>query len=146
MLSDTPAGKIGRTIHLGMDIFSANLEPVYAPCAGKIVRSGYERGFGEYGNYLILQPKQADYYLFFGHLANNRLGIGPVDNGQVIGHLGDYEDNENGGWSRHLHIQILKQLPPTNETPIGYSTMNDFVTNHNLFPDPLDYFPEWQLQ
>jgi murein DD-endopeptidase MepM/ murein hydrolase activator NlpD len=146
MLSDTPAGREGRTIHMAIDIFSKELEPVYAPCDGEIIVSNYEEGFGEYGNYLIIRPDAADYYIFLGHLGSNRMGVGPVKNGQKIAHLGDHANCENGGWSRHLHLQILKVLPPKKLTPQGYSTKGDFAANSRLYPNPLDYFPGWRLQ
>lgn len=144
LLADTPAGKQGRTIHMALDIFAKDLEPVFAPASGVIVRSGYEEGFGEYGNYIILQPGGADYYIFFGHLANNRSATGSVKRGQLIGYLGDYADNENGGWSRHLHLQILTTLPAKGTTPPGYSTKADLALNQKLFPDPLTYFTRWR--
>lgn len=145
MLSDTPAGREGRTIHMAVDIFAKELEPVFAPASGEIVRSGYEEGFGEFGNYVILQPQGASYYMFFGHLASDRLPAGLVKQGQVIAHLGDYKNNENGGWSRHLHLQILTELPPQGKAPIGYSTAKDFEANAKLFPNPFDYFPDWHI-
>lgn len=146
MLSDTPAGKESRTVHLALDIFSKELEPVYAPCDGEIVVSSYEEGFGEYGNYLILRPTGADYYVFMGHLNADRTGLGPIKTGQKIAVLGDYANCENGGWSRHLHLQILKQLPQKGSTPPGYSTKNAFAANSKLYPNPLNYFPQWQLK
>lgn len=89
MLKDTPAGREGRTIHMAIDIFSKDLEPVYAPCDGEIIASSYEEGFGEYGNYLILKPVEADYYIFLGHLSADRIKVGPVKGGQEIADLGD---------------------------------------------------------
>lgn len=144
MLYDTPAGKEGRTFHMGIDIFATNLEPVRSPCSGRIVRSGYEDGYGEYGNYVILKPDGIDYYIFFGHLANDRIETGTIRTGQLLGHLGDYLHNENGGWSRHLHVQILQELPSQGSTPIGYSAGEDLNINMGLFPDPMNFFPEWR--
>lgn len=146
MLVDTPAGKEGRVIHMAIDVFSKNLEPVFSPCEGRIITSSYEPGFGEYGNYIILQPEGFDFYFFFGHLSSDRPNTGKVSKGQEIGRLGDYLNNENGGWSRHLHIQILAKLPEDGATPAGYSTKEEFATNRVKYPDPLDYFAEWQLR
>jgi hypothetical protein len=146
MLADTPAGKAGRTIHLAIDIFCQNLETVSAPCNGEIVVSSYESGFGEYGYYIIIKPDDGDYFLFLGHLAKDRRGLGRVSAGTVVGQLGDYIDNENGGWSRHLHLQVLKELPPKGTTPAGYSTKEDFDANAKRYPNPLDYFPQWRLR
>jgi murein DD-endopeptidase MepM/ murein hydrolase activator NlpD len=146
MLADTPAGREGRTIHMAVDIFTNQLEPVFAPISGNIISSGYEEGFGEYGNYIILKPDNGDYYIFFGHLSSDKNGLGSVKQGQTIAHLGDYTNNENGGWSRHLHLQILTELPLKGMTPDGYSTRADFAKNKLLYPNPMTYFPEWQLR
>lgn len=146
MLEDTPAGKSGRVIHMAIDVFSKSLETIYSPCDGVIVRSDYEEGFGEYGNYIIIRPKECDYYVFFGHLSSNKPIEKLVSMGEAIARLGDYTNNENGGWSRHLHIQILKELPAKGVTPDGYSTKKDFVKNSLIYPNPLDYFPEWKLR
>lgn len=145
MLADTPAGKEGRTIHMAIDIFSRDLEPVLAPCDGTIVRSEYEKGFGEYGNYLILQPERADYFIFFGHLSSDKLDNVSVTRGQEIARLGDYTNNENGGWSRHLHLQILKQLPLNGATPDGYSDRLNLAKNQARYPNPLEYFTDWHI-
>lgn len=147
MLADTPAGKQGRTLHMAVDIFSRDLEPVYAPCDGEIVISAYEDGFGEYGNYLIFKPANEEFYIFFGHLAQSGQNIaGAVKQGQQIAHLGDYANNENGGWSRHLHLQILKELPAKGKTPDGYSTKEDFEKNALLYPNPMKYFTGWEIK
>ncbi len=146
MLSDTPAGKEGRTIHMAVDIFCKEQEPVRAPSDGEVVRSDYEAGFGEYGNYLIFKPEGEAFYIFFGHLANDRIATGHVTQGQLLAHLGDYPGNENGGWSRHLHVQILNELPPEGTTPDGYSTKENFEHNALLYPDPVGYFEGWEIE
>lgn len=71
--------------------------------------------------------------------------LGRIEAGEPIATLGDYHDNENGGWSRHLHLQIITALPPEGETPIGYSTKETFNENSHRFPDPMQFFPQWQL-
>ncbi len=146
MLSDTPAGKEGRVIHMAIDVFSKDLEPVFSPCDGEIIESNYEPGFGEYGNYIIIHPDDADFYFFFGHLSNDKLGVGKVFRGQEIAHLGDYHENENGGWSRHLHIQILTSLPTPGATPDGYSTKEMLETNLLKYPSTLNYFSQWRIR
>ncbi len=138
----------GRTYHLAIDIFSRNQEPLFAPCDGEIVVSAYEPGEHNYGNYLILRPSDATLpYIFFGHLdAAHRHPLGPVRAGQQIGRLGSYEHLENGGWSVHLHLQLLRELPPEGEAPIGYSTLADLPINQQRFPDPQSLFPAWEVR
>lgn len=137
----------GRTFHLAIDIFSRDQEPVYAPCDGKIVVSDYEPGLHNYGNYVILRPDdEALPYIFFGHLTETRHSLGRVDAGEQIAQLGSFEDLENGGWSIHLHLQLLTALPPAGPAPIGYSTRKDLEKNKKLFPDPQSIFLEWEIK
>lgn len=145
MLAGSVIAKEGRTLHMGVDIFSKDLEIVYAPCDGEIMRAAYEEQDHGYGHYVIFKPDDADFYFFFGHLSKDLPVLGPVKAGQIIAKLGDYHQQENGGWTRHLHLQICKDLPPEGKTPIGYSTKGSFAENNQKFPNPFDYFPEWKV-
>ncbi len=137
----------GRTFHLAIDIFSKDQEPVFAPCDGAIVASGYEPGEHNYGNYLIFRPNTPGLpYFFFGHLAHDRHGVGIVRAGQQIARLGSFEHLENGGWSIHLHLQLLVDLPPEGTTPIGYSSAVDLAANQRRFPNPQILFPDWRIR
>lgn len=137
----------GRTFHLGIDAFCKNQEPVYAPCDGEIVVSAYEPGAYNYGNYIIFRPDDAALpYIFFGHLAGDRHSVGRVSAGEQIARLGGYDELENGGWSIHLHLQLLTELPPDGETPIGYSTIDNLAVNQERFPDPQSIFPVWEVR
>lgn len=137
----------GRTYHLGIDVFSRDHEVILAPCDGEIVVSAYEPGEFNYGNYVILRPDDTSLpYIFFGHLADDRHRRGWVRAGQEIGRLGGYERLENGGWSIHLHLQLLRELPPAGESPIGYSTFENLQMNQERFPDPVSIFPAWEVQ
>ncbi len=148
MLTGSEIAREGRVLHLGVDIFCEDLEQVYAPCDGRIVRSEQEHGSHSFGHYLILKPDQAHLpYLFLGHLSAELPSEGDeCKAGQPIARLGDFVDNENGGWSRHLHLQMLTELPPVGEAPIGYSTKADFAANAEKFPDPMPYFPDWVIR
>jgi peptidoglycan LD-endopeptidase LytH len=146
MLIGSQIANEGRTIHLGVDIFCSDLEMVYAPCDGTIIRTGFEAGARSYGNYLIFQPKDTSIpYMFFGHLSAQPLAHGSVKRGTPIAQLGDYVHNENGGWSRHLHLQMCTELPAADKTPIGYSSPKDIASNVKLFPSPFLYFPDWNV-
>ena len=144
ILRDTHIAAEGRTYHLAIDIFSKDQEPVFAPCDGTIVISAKEPGLHNYGNYLILRPDDASLpCIFFGHLADNDHVLGPVKAGQQIARLGSFEHEENGGWSVHLHLQLLRELPPSGQAPTGYTSLKDMNQNRLLFPDPQALFPEW---
>ena len=137
----------GRVLHLGIDLFCATQEPVFAPCDGQIVVSANEELEHGYGNYLVLQPDDETLpYIFFGHLREDKYGIKQVQKGERIANLGYYDNFENGGWSIHLHLELLKQLPKIDEAPIGYSTKKDLSMNSAQFPDPMLLYPDWKIK
>lgn len=147
MLKGSHIEKEGRTFHLAVDVFSINQEPVFAPCTGEIVVSNKEPGEHNYGNYIIFKPSNTNLpYIFFGHLADNEHYLGQVKAGQQIAKLGHYKNFENGGWSIHLHLQLLNELPPKGQTPIGYSSQQKLKLNNQKFPDPLKLFPNWKIK
>lgn len=131
----------GRTVHLGIDVFASDLEPIYSPSDGQIVTTGYEDQKRGYGHYLTIKPKDREIFLFLGHLAQDLPNEGEIKKGDRIARLGNFD--ENGGWSRHLHLQIMTEPPIPGETPIGYSSKQDIELNSQKFPDPKNYFPDW---
>lgn len=138
----------GRTYHLAIDVFSRTQEPVFAPCDGEIAISAKEPGLHNYGNYLILRPDDKSLpCIFFGHLADNKARARQkVRSGEQIGQLGSFKDLENGGWSVHLHIQLLTELPEDGQAPIGYTTKDNMDINRQRFPDPMSIFTQWQVR
>lgn len=138
MLRGSQIEKEGRTIHLGIDISSIDLEEVFAPSDGEIVAVGREPGDHSFGHYLIFKPEDAltENYLFLGHLSSDLPKTGKVNAGQKIATLGDFINGENGGWSRHLHVQLLKNLPKNDLLPKGYSTKADLPQKMIDYPDP----------
>ena len=138
MLRGSQIEKEGRTIHMGIDIFSRDLEDVFAPSDGEIVAVGKEEGDHSFGHYLIFKPEDAftKNYIFLGHLSANLPNLGKVRIGEIIATLGDFVDGENGGWSRHLHVQLLAKLPDIDSLPLGYSTKSGLSQNMLNYPDP----------
>ena len=61
--------------------------------------------------------------------------LGAVKAGQQIATLGDYIDGENGGWSRHVHVQMMRDLPDPNNL-IGYTSREKLNPNQINYPDP----------
>lgn len=145
MLAGSSISKENRTIHLGIDIFCKNLETVYAPFDGDIVISGNEPENHSFGYYLILKPQDKSLpFFFFGHLSANTIKLGKVKAGDPIAVLGDFINHENGGWSRHLHLQAINDFDPNN-IPLGYSSIDKFKELSKMYPDPLKYFPSWDI-
>lgn len=145
MLDGSEIAAEGRTLHLGVDIFCRDQETVYAPCDGEVIATGREPQDHSFGYYLVFKPTDQDIYLFFGHLsAEPPVRRGQVSSGQAIARLGDYADGENGGWSRHLHLQLFTKPPLGQANLIGYSSRAKFSDNQHHYPNPMDLFPGWR--
>ena len=143
MLEDSFIETEEGTIHLGLDIFSRDLEPVSAPYDGTVALVGEERGAWSYGNYVMLEHKinSLSWYSFFGHLAAGLPNPGRfLAKGEQLGRLGDHQ--ENGGWSRHLHYQLLRgtvveaTAMETIEAPVGYCRKEEVEKYKQWYPDP----------
>jgi murein DD-endopeptidase MepM/ murein hydrolase activator NlpD len=98
-----------RLYHLGIDF--NNLvpgEPVSSLTGGQIVHMLKDNdklnGWG--GRVMVFDPIRK-IYTMYGHLDPNTLpkAIGPIQKGQIIGHIGN--PIHNGGWFPHLHLQCM---------------------------------------
>jgi murein DD-endopeptidase MepM/ murein hydrolase activator NlpD len=138
MLQGSEIAEEGRTIHLGIDIFTENLEQVYAPCNAEIIAVGREESDHSFGHYVILKPDPSvtPCFILLGHLSKRLPKLGKVRKGQPIAILGDYVGGENGGWSRHLHVQLLANNSEDIGLPPGYSSREDLARNQVKYPDP----------
>ncbi len=104
-----------RTVHLGMDLFAQTGAAVYAPLAGKVIAFSNNTAPGDYGPVVILEHNTdsgASFYTLYGHLSPDSLigrGVGEsIRAGQQIGRIGSAD--ANGGWTPHLHFQIITDL------------------------------------
>lgn len=141
MLQGSQIAKENRVYHLGIDIFATKLEEVFAPCSGEIIVTDQESEWHSFGYFSILKPDDKSLpYIFFGHLGSEYRAFGRVKAGDRIAILGDYKNGENGGWSRHLHLQMLRDLPKSERGPLGYSSKENLELALEQYPDPLKYF------
>ena len=97
-----------RKYHAAEDYHLPAGSPVYAFADGEISFSGR---MGGYGWLIIIDHPQANIYSLYGHLSPSRwyLESGPVEKGDLIGYLGD--PDENGGSAKnplvtHLHFGV----------------------------------------
>lgn len=99
-----------RMIHLGVDVFARAGTPVFAPLDGEVLSVTYNADPLDYGHTLFLQHD--GFVTLYGHLGASLPGLlrpgQSVRAGQLIAHLGDWP--ENGGWSAHLHFQLISDL------------------------------------
>ncbi|MDD2198673.1 MAG: peptidoglycan DD-metalloendopeptidase family protein [Bacteroidales bacterium] len=103
-----------RSIHLGIDLWSKENTPVYAPLDAQIHSFKINDNFGDYGPTIILEHNIEGFKLFtlYGHLSTNSLinkELGQViKKGENFANLGN--SIENGSWPPHLHFQIITDM------------------------------------
>ncbi|MCG3159570.1 MAG: Acetylornithine/succinyldiaminopimelate aminotransferase [Acidobacteria bacterium] len=104
-----------RAVHLGVDLFVEAGTPIYAPIEGEIHASARNDAPLDYGHVIILKHRTPDnhtFYTLYGHLSAaslEGLSVGrQVAKGEKIATTGS--PNENGGWTPHLHFQLITDL------------------------------------
>jgi len=104
-----------RAVHLGVDLFTEAGAPVFAPIDGEVHDFAVNPAPLDYGHVIILKHRTSDgraFYTLYGHLSAESLeGLSagkPVAKGEKIASLGS--PGENGGWTPHLHFQIITDL------------------------------------
>ena len=138
-------GKEYRTMHLGLDIWLPAQTIINAPLAGRIIGLHNNAFKRDYGPTIILEHSyksaagEADtFYTLYGHLSQKTLGLHAIGDaitaGQLLAWVG--ESDENGGWSPHLHFQIMHdQLGNEHDFP-GACTPNHLNVMLGICPDP----------
>ncbi|MCG6962173.1 MAG: peptidoglycan DD-metalloendopeptidase family protein [Acidobacteria bacterium] len=129
-----------RTVHLGIDIWTAAQTPVFAPLQGRVHSLGDNQGEGDYGPTVILEHQLDDvrFYTLYGHLARSTLkslaeGV-PLRRSQKFAAIGDA--GENGGWPPHLHFQIITEMAGWRGDFPGVASADDRWRFLERCPDP----------
>ena len=130
-----------RTVHLGVDVFAPEGTPVYAPIEGFIHSCQVNAGELDYGPTIILQHEMPDGLIFwtlYGHLSEESLfGLEEGDlmtAGEVLGELG--EVSVNGGWSPHVHFQIMLDLKGRSGDFPGVCARSEKADWQKICPSP----------
>jgi len=108
-----------RTIHIGLDLFAEAGTPVFAPLRGTVHAYADNASPQDYGPVIILRHETdgldgavTQFFTLYGHLSRESLrwlNVGRrVEAGEQIATLGD--PSVNGGWTPHLHLQIITDL------------------------------------
>lgn len=103
-----------RNIHIGMDLWIKAGTTVLAAFDGIVHGFDFNAGNGNYGPTIILKHtiENQTFYTLYGHLSVEsieNIEIGTVfKKGQPVATLGD--SAVNGGYSPHLHFQIIKSI------------------------------------
>ena len=130
-----------RTIHLGMDLFADAGTPVYAPLAGRVHVAVDNAAPHDYGPLIILEHHTDDgqpFYTLYGHLSRESLGkvqVGQaIAQGERLATLGTSE--VNGGWTPHLHFQIITDLLDLGRDFPGSGRASQRAVWLSFSPDP----------
>ena len=143
-----------RTIHIGLDLFAAVGTPVFTPLDGELYAWADNRSALDYGPVIILRHQTDDgteFFTLYGHLSRkslDKLTAGrAVKAGERIATLGPAA--VNGGWTPHLHLQIITDLLELSTDFPGVARASQRNVWRALSPDPnllarvpLDRFPE----
>ena len=138
----TAASPEWRSQHLGIDIFIADGTPLHAPLPGRVLSVVDNAAPYDYGPTVILEHQAGTggplFWTLYGHLS--RATLTTVQAGQrlqagdLIGFIGDH--TVNGGWSPHLHFQIITdRLDLSGEFP-GVGQPSLWPVWQCIVPDP----------
>lgn len=128
-----------RNVHMGIDIWAKQGEPVFSPLPGIIAYKAYHGEDGNYGAAIVLKHHLdgEDLFALYGHLSKKSLALNEVgtvvEAGDLIGWLGN--SNENGNWPPHLHYQISTKDPGEADMP-GVVAEEEVDEAAAVYPDP----------
>ena len=130
-----------RSNHLGTDIWTNAGTPVFAPLDARVHSFQDNKSKGNYGPTIILEhqvSKELTFYTLYGHLSRaslNKWKPGDVINGGD--HIADVgSPDENGGWSPHIHFQVILDIMNWNGDFPGVSFPEESATWMSICPDP----------
>jgi 4-aminobutyrate aminotransferase-like enzyme/Ser/Thr protein kinase RdoA (MazF antagonist) len=130
-----------RTVHLGLDLFTRAGTPVSTPFDATVHAFADNRAVLDYGPVIILKHQTSDgleFFTLYGHLSREsltNLKIGDhLARGKSFAHIGTA--SENGGWSPHLHFQIILDLlnRSTDFPGVAFPSQREIFTA--VSPDP----------
>ncbi|HEU4989036.1 MAG TPA: aminotransferase class III-fold pyridoxal phosphate-dependent enzyme, partial [Gemmatimonadaceae bacterium] len=130
-----------RSIHLGLDLFVEAGAAVHAPLDGTVHAWHDNASALDYGPVIVLRHETGDgtpFYTLYGHLSRESLhGLARgqrVSRGQRIATLGAAD--VNGGWTPHLHLQIIVDLLDLGVDFPGVGAASQRAAWTALCPDP----------
>lgn len=130
-----------RTIHIGLDLFAPAGTPVYAPLDATVHAFADIRLPLDYGPVIILRHTTNDdveFFTLYGHLSRESLAgleVGRrLNRGEQFATFGD--PSVNGGWSPHLHLQIITDLLGLGTDFPGVAFASHRAAWTEICPDP----------
>jgi 4-aminobutyrate aminotransferase-like enzyme len=130
-----------RTVHLGIDLFVPAGAPIHAPLEGVVHTLANNTAPQDYGPLVILRHETdagAGFFTLYGHLTEDTLeGLETgqrVAAGQRFARVG--APPTNGGWTPHLHFQIILDLLEKDADFPGVARASQRAVWTGLSPDP----------
>ncbi len=130
-----------RTVHIGLDLFADAGTPVFAPLDGEIAAFNDNGMNQDYGPVIVLRHRTdggVEFFTLYGHLSRESLdglAVGKrVRAGDRIATLGAAD--VNGGWTPHLHLQIITDLLELDTDFPGVARPSQRSVWTSLCPDP----------
>ncbi len=130
-----------RTVHLGMDLFVDPGAPISAPLDGVVNVVANNSAPLDYGPVVILRHETnrgEEFFTLYGHLSKEALGdlkVGRhIAQGQQFARVGSTQ--ENGGWTPHLHFQVILDLFELDGDFPGVARASQRAVWTSLSPDP----------
>ena len=130
-----------RTIHIGLDLFADAGTPVFAPLGGEVAAFNDNGMNQDYGPVIILRHHTDDgteFFTLYGHLSRASLpglSVGKrFKAGDHIATLGAAD--ENGGWTPHLHLQVITDLLDLGVDFPGVAPPSQRSAWTSICPDP----------
>jgi len=130
-----------RTVHLGIDLFVESGTVISAPFEATVHALADNAQPFDYGPVVILKHQgdgDTEFFTLYGHLSRaslTSLRIGQeLRSGEKFASVG--AATENGGWTPHLHFQVIVDLLDlsTDFPGVAYASQREVFTS--LSPDP----------
>jgi 4-aminobutyrate aminotransferase-like enzyme/Ser/Thr protein kinase RdoA (MazF antagonist) len=130
-----------RCLHLGLDLFAAAGSAIHAPLAGTVIACANNAQAQDYGPVIVLRHSidgGQEFFTLYGHLSGaslERVRIGQsISRGELLAEVG--ETKVNGGWTPHLHFQIITDALGLAADFPGVARASERVLWQSLSPDP----------
>jgi 4-aminobutyrate aminotransferase-like enzyme/Ser/Thr protein kinase RdoA (MazF antagonist) len=130
-----------RTVHLGMDLFVQPGTSLRAPLDGVVHLTANNVAPLDYGPVVILRHEiegGAEFFTLYGHLSKDSLinlkASQRLGRGEEFARVGT--PDENGGWTPHVHFQIILDLLELGADFPGVAYASQRAVWTSLSPDP----------
>lgn len=130
-----------RMIHLGIDLFAEAGTAIHSPLAGTVHAFADNNAPLDYGPVILLRHETDEgdeFFTLYGHLSRASLAglqVGQtIAQGERIATIG--APDVNGGWTPHLHFQLITDLLDAGTDFIGVCHAHERTVWRSFSPDP----------